>query len=263
MSSTLCWSFNPSEVIGIAREHRFSGIEFWAEHVWRYDADPFELAEAAAAASLDLTVHAASWDLNITALNPAMRKQSVAELKRSIDLTSDLGASHMTFHPGKLTLSDRMMDVHFQMLLSSVTELMDYAEQKGVVLSMELMEEKEKELISRPPAMNSFLSLLDRNLHTTIDIAHVPLYEDSCQYFKQTTAINSIHLSDSTASTYHVPLGEGCIDFRSILPMIMESRLPIVLEGMDDSRELGFLKTHLDYLNHFNMEQQDQLMYKK
>ena len=256
MSSTLCWSHHPSEAIRIAQENDFSGIEFWAEHIWRYDADPFNLSHEAKAASLELTVHASSWDLNITAFNKGMRAQSVVEIKKSIDLASDLDAKYMTFHPGMLTIPGKMLEAHFGMLLESVAELMDYAERKNVVLSMELMEEKEKEFITTPTAMNRFISTLGRDLKTTFDIAHVPLYENPCRYYEQLSAINSIHLSDSTATTYHVPLGEGCIDFRCILPIIREAQLPVVLEGMDDSKDLDFLQVHLNHLHHFNLEHQ-------
>lgn len=248
MSSTLCFSYHPTSVIEIAKEKGFTGIEFWAEHLYCFNADPSQIRSLAEKAGLDITVHSSSWDLNIASMNKGIRNQSVSEIKKSIEMTAMLNAISMTFHPGSLTLADHMIDQHRRILVDSTKELLDYAEKFDVAISMELMEDRPKEFITTPESMNDFLSILKSDLGTTVDIAHVPINKDPCHYLAETFSIKSIHLSDSSFSTYHVPLGKGSIDLDDALSVLISSDLPVVLEGMDFKKELTFLDQHIDYL---------------
>lgn len=80
VSSTLMWAYPVEAAILIARQYGFRGMEVWAEHVWFHQSEARELRDAAKRAGLKLTLHAASWDLNLCSLNRGIRQQSIREI---------------------------------------------------------------------------------------------------------------------------------------------------------------------------------------
>lgn len=248
MASSLCWDYPPRESILLAKQYGLAGVEMWAEHIYYHEADPAELRELAKENNMELTLHASSWDLNMCSLNKGIQEQSMVELKKSIQLAKALGALHMTFHPGRYTVKSLQAD-HERALIENTKELVQEAHAQGVVLSQELMEPIPKEMLTRPEAMNQFLEAVGDGLFVTLDIAHTPLEESNLDYLKQLQNVNSIHLSDSSKQQYHVPLGEGEIPLDEVLHALSEMDLPIVLEGMDTTKDLYFLKKHMQYLH--------------
>ncbi|MGJ9457961.1 sugar phosphate isomerase/epimerase family protein [Oceanobacillus sp. CF4.6] len=247
-ASSLCWDYPPIGVIAIAKENKVQGLELWAEHIYHHQSDPYEIRSAADKEGITLSLHASSWDLNICSINKGIQEQSVRELKKSIDLAEALQVVHMTFHPGRFTVKNYLANEHMQAMVKNTRMLVEYAAAKGVILSQELMEPIPKEIITNPRVMNTFLEQVGQGLHVTLDIAHTPLEENSINYLDKLERVNSIHLSDSSKKQYHLPLGEGEIDLDSVLTSLSNTDFPVVLEGMDTSRELTFLKKHLAFL---------------
>lgn len=99
IASTLAWAFPVEEVIRLVKELKFESISK-------------QIRQVKEEINMQLTMHAASWDLNLSSLNTGIRKQSVQEIIRSIELASQIGADNITFHPGKLTLADSDVSVH-------------------------------------------------------------------------------------------------------------------------------------------------------
>jgi sugar phosphate isomerase/epimerase len=248
MASSLCWNNHPLEVIAIANKYQLDGVEMWAEHIYFHQADPSEIKQAAQKYGILLTVHASSWDLNMASLNQGIREQSVIELKKSIDLTKALDAIHMTFHPGRFTVKNYLNQWHKEMLVENTKQLIDYAAEKNVTISLELMEPIPKEMLIDPVSMNSFLEQVGQGLQVTLDVAHTPLDKNNLAYLEELSQVNSIHLSDSSMKQYHVPLGEGKIDLKSVLDVLKTLDLTVVLEGMDTGKEQDFLMKHLEFL---------------
>ena len=249
IASSLCWDYHPNEVITIAKEYGLYGVELWAEHIYYHQANPAEIRIHAEMKNIELTLHASSWDLNICSINKGIQEQSIVELKKSIDLAAALGALHMTFHPGRLTVKNCLVEEHIRALVTNTKRLLEYAAVREVVLSQEMMEPIAKEILTEPKAMNHFLEQVGPGLQVTLDIAHTPLEENNEVYLEELQRVNSIHVSDSKRDRYHVPLGEGEINLEEILSCLGEKDLPIVLEGMDTDRSLSFLKKHLNFLH--------------
>ena len=155
----------------------------------------------------------------------------------------------MTFHPGRLTVKNYLVEEHMRALVTNTKRLLEYAAVREVVLSQEMMEPIAKEILTEPKAMNHFLEQVGPGLQVTLDIAHTPLEENNEVYLEELQRVNSIHVSDSKRDRYHVPLGEGEINLEEILSCLGEKDLPIVLEGMDTDRSLSFLKKHLNFLH--------------
>lgn len=248
IASSLCWAFHPEEVILLAKEYGFYGVEIWVEHINDHQADPEMIRDKAETNNIALTLHAPSWDLNICSLNQGIQQQSVEELKKSIDLAHRLDVFHMTFHPGRLTVKDYLVEAHLEVMIENTKQLINYANTREVTLSIELMEPIPKEILTHPQAMGDFQQRVGEDLQVTLDIAHVPLDHDPLTYFDQLESVNSIHLSDSSKTAYHLPLGAGEIDLENVLTGLSKVNFPIVLEGMETTRELSFLKSHYLYL---------------
>ncbi|KGX86776.1 sugar phosphate isomerase/epimerase family protein [Pontibacillus litoralis] len=248
ISSTLMWSYPVDEVIRLASGLGVAGVEVWAEHVWLHHTCTEKIIAAKEETGLDVTLHAASWDLNLCSLNEGTRIQSVTEIKKSMYLAKKIGANNVTFHPGRLTLKSEWIKWHLDQLQQSIIRLLQLGDELNITLSLELMEEKDKELLTTAEQMNAFLQHLPSSLKTTFDIAHVPFSRNILQQFKELERINKVHISDSTSKVYHVPLGKGELAITPILNELANETYPIVIEGYDDSTELNILKENMRFL---------------
>lgn len=248
VSSTLMWSYPVEAAILIARQYGFEGMEVWAEHVWMHQSSTKEIQDAARRCGMKLSLHAASWDLNLCSLNRGIRQQSIQEVKRSLALASEIGARSVTIHPGKVTLSDRNRSWHEPILIESLNELACEATKRDRVLSIKHIEPLPKEMIVTPDDLNRLRASLEYPTTATFDIAHVPLSCSPAQFYRELEGIDKIHMSDATATKLHIPLGTGDIDLPAIWPLIWEQDRPIVVEGFDDSRALSMLRQNLLYL---------------
>ncbi|RYM00263.1 sugar phosphate isomerase/epimerase [Sporolactobacillus sp. THM7-7] len=247
LSSTLCWSDPVDKVIQIADRYGFAGVEIWAEQVWHHQTEPEEILRANDPIHLELTFHAASWDLNLCALNEGIRNQSVTEIEKSMRLASRIGAENVTIHPGRVTLP-AFRDWHHSIMVDRLTYLAGRAEELHVTISVEMMEHIKKELIVTPYMMNRLLNDLPETIRTTFDMAHVPLDQHVIDYFRHTERINKIHMSDAKLGQYHVPLGQGVLPIQKILSQLRTTRLPVILEGLDTDPAHPALLANCRYL---------------
>ncbi|MGM0712868.1 sugar phosphate isomerase/epimerase family protein [Brevibacillus parabrevis] len=248
VSSTLMWSYPVEAAILIARQYGFAGMEVWAEHVWFHKSNPREIQQAAKRVGMKLTLHAASWDLNLCSLNSGIRKQSVEEIKRSLALAGEIGAKSVTIHPGRVTLTHKNREWHEAVLIESLNELAQEAVRLGRVLSIEHIEPLPKELIVTPGDLNRLRAALNYPTAATLDIAHVPLTCSLPQFLGELEGVDKIHVSDATATKLHMPLGTGDIDLPTIWPLLLAEEKPLVVEGFDDARNLSQLKQNLLFL---------------
>ncbi|UFT99706.1 sugar phosphate isomerase/epimerase [Radiobacillus kanasensis] len=251
LSSTLCWAYPINDVLRIAKQLEYSGVEVWAEQVWYHDTTIESIIQTNQICGIDISLHAANWDLNITSLNKGIQKQSIREIEKSIVLAQQIGANSVTIHPGKMTLESDWLDYHYQLLIENLQHLAQFSNQAGVELSLELMEPKEKEMIMSPEQINRLLEELPSNVSTTFDAAHVPITEDILDYFKRTNRINKVHVSDSNEYVNHLPLGTGSANIDPFLEELLSFRSPVVIEGFENNKSLYSLLTNTKYLKHF------------
>ncbi|WP_186580134.1 sugar phosphate isomerase/epimerase family protein [Aquibacillus kalidii] len=257
LSSSLCWAYPLPDVIKLAKLFHFDGVEVWAEHVWHYQTSVNSILHAKEEYNIELSLHAASWDLNISAINEGIRKQSIQEIENSMMLAKQLEATNVTIHPGRRTLANQWLDKHEQLLIENLQMLAYKAEQLNVTLSIEQMEAIKKEFITSPKPLNGLLEQLPDSIQTTFDIAHVPLSESPEAYFHQINRINKIHISDATHQIYHVPLGTGLVKLDPILRILRDTDLPVVVEGFESNRSLSMLQQNVNYLDHKNLRRRE------
>ncbi|MBO8141603.1 MAG: sugar phosphate isomerase/epimerase [Firmicutes bacterium] len=233
LSSTQLWHFRLADVLRMAADLGYNGVEVWAEHVWQRADDPEAVRRLAESLGLSLTVHAASWDLNLAAINRGIREQSCREVERSMDLAAQLGAGLVTVHPGRASFTMENIDQHWAWLVESLRRLAAVAAERGVRLAVENMEPIRKEFINWPTDVNRLLDEVgDPRVGCTYDIAHVALERSAVECFQQLDRVVLVHLSDADGTALHRPLGRGTIDLPAIVRFLRNHYDGwIVLEG--------------------------------
>lgn len=237
LSTTLLWGYNVPEALGIAASLGYTGAEVWAEHAWTHGDATSDIRTQSQDLGLHLTVHSASWDLNLTARNEAIRRTSVEQVIRSIDFAAEVGATMITVHPGRATLHGKHLEWHWERQVESFRLLAEEGAARGVQINVELMEPIKKEFFIEPEDVNRLLAAVGHpNLGVTFDIAHVPLDRQPDQLLRALHRVDEIHISDSTQQKLHVPLGKGEIDFIPVLQLIAEIGAPVTIEGYETRR---------------------------
>jgi len=246
LSTTQLWAYNVPDALRITADLGFTSAEVWAEQVWMHGDSEQEIKQVAQSLGLALTVHAASWDLNLTSRNTAIRQVSLEQVIRSIDLAATIGAHVTTVHPGRATLHQKDLAFHWDHQVKAFRTLAKAGADRGVLISVELMEPIKKELVTEPEELNRLLHAVDHpNLGVTFDIAHIALDRDPVQMLKALARVDEVHISDSTVTKLHIPLGKGQIDFLPILHVINQLKIPLCLEGFESRREKDLAEWNL------------------
>lgn len=237
LSTTLLWGYNVPEALGIAASLGYTGAEVWAEHAWTHGDATSDIRTQSQDLGLHLTVHSASWDLNLTARNEAIRRTSVEQVIRSIDFAAEVGATMITVHPGRATLHGKHLEWHWERQVESFRLLAEEGAARGVLVNVELMEPIRREFFIEPEDVNRLLAAVSHaNLGVTFDVAHVPLDRQPDEMLRALHRVDEVHISDSTREKLHVPLGKGEIDFMPVFRAIAASGAPVTIEGYESRK---------------------------
>lgn len=252
-ASTLLWGSSFTHICERIRDVNLQGVELWAEQFWHHAFEVSDVLEKSRNNNLDISLHAASWDLNISSLNDGIREQSIREIERSIELAYALNVESITIHPGRLTLNEEWKTWHMDCLQQSLDLLEKIAQRTGITLSIELMEFAKKEFVTSSNLLNELVDHRSKYVTTTFDVAHIPLTQSPLELLQQLHRVDKVHISDSTAKKFHVPLGEGAIDFMNVLPLIERLDVPLVIEGFDCLEKGNMLKKNIRFLQKNNL----------
>lgn len=246
-SSTLMWDASIEEILKMAKSFDVSGIELWAQHFESREYDVDEYLEAADFYQIDTIVHSKSWDLNFASLNQGIRRSSLDEIRKSIELAERIGAEEVTVHPPRQTLN--MAEPCFQQYgYLGLVELVDYAESLGIRISLEVMEEKPGEFVTSAHAVKEFSRDLYKRLSYTMDLAHcktMEFFEEQCRSLDR---ISKIHISNKKGKRLHTELAEGDYDFREILPRLDKKGVPLVIEGFEQGKDFRKIIGNLELI---------------
>lgn len=175
-------------------------------------------------------------EINIAALNPAIRRASIAETKKHIDLCAELGIVNLIMHPGSFAaMPDRYLLLEGETKATaeqSVFEISSYCEQKHMELSLENLHRGEP-FYHKPEEYESYIR---RGIGMAVDTLHAftsgvdPL--DFIASFGE--RITEIHLTDGNVGDPYsdCPVGKGMVDCLGILRKLedMEFKGRIILE---------------------------------
>ncbi len=253
LSSTLLWNGSLEEIFDLACQSGLDGIELWAQHFFcrKYKAGDYE--KLAALYPLKSCVHSQSWDLNLASLNEGIRRQSVIEVEKSIDLAYRLGLDEVTVHPGRQTLPGAGAPWEAY-LRESLKEILDYASRLQIDVSLEIMEKIPKEFFTTMKAAKEICGEMFGNFVYTLDLAHCDSQQEALKAmadFHQ--VISKLHISNRKGNQFHTPLDEGDYDMETLLPRLASYGLPMVIEGFDNSPDFSKAKQNIRFIqNIFN-----------
>lgn len=247
-SSVLFWSFNINQIIDVAKVEKFTGVEFRAEHIWLNNIKTNDIKRHLERNNIIPLIHAPSWDVNICSFNKEIREQSIVLIKKSIDLSEEIGSKEITIHPGTYNLSEESYETHLVWITENLKEICDYAEGKKQIISIELMENASKQLLTTTDRLNYLLSKLPKSVKVTLDIAH---FDNESQFnyaLNNLSQISKAHVSNRTKSTYHVPLNEGYLDCSYMIKKLIQLNIPLVIEGLDITSSFELLNKNKNFI---------------
>src|SRR2546426_5088225 len=232
LSAPLMWAHTPDDLLVTARDLGYDGVEMWAYQLTWDRADAAALGERAKAMGLALTLHALSWDLNLSSRLDAIRTASLEAVLQSVDQARELGAHLVIVHPGRITVPFDDAEAYWPRLVASLQEVADQAAQGGVRVGVEHMEPRQGEYVITADQANRLVRDVDRaNVGVVLDVAHIPWGEDEPSFAARLERIIHVHLSDADESRLHLPLGQGRRNLVRVLGVLRAYQGAIALEG--------------------------------
>ncbi len=197
----------------------FAAAEVWIEHIWHSGETIEEIRQRAEALGLVLSVHAATYDINICSSNSGIQRESRRQVVESLQIAAQLGAHIVTVHPGRYSSSRDADGAYWDTLVEAVAQFDETAAYYGLRLGIEGMENRPREFFVRP---NDFQRLFDhpwKTIGLTIDIAHAQTVMNPLEYLDRISApqIAHVHCSDNSQEHTHLPLGSGTLDLPNAL----------------------------------------------
>lgn len=216
-----------SKTIAIAQEFGYQEMEFWVDDLLTADIAIEEIIRRTDDSGIGRSVHLLTEDLNIASFNEPIRRESVRQEMEGLELAARLGARSATLHPGRKTAKTRTMEEAWTQQLRSIDALAQCAEDCGVKLCVEAMEQLSGEFILTGSDLDRIHSSLSRpHLAYTLDISH--LHTVGNVYSQLDLAkhlpIGNVHISQSKGTKPHLALFDpaGEIDFRAALRKLRE-----------------------------------------
>lgn len=253
-SSRLLKGRDIGDGLELVREVGYDGLEIWYERLVEMDDRQIEQIGKS---GLELSLHAASRDLNLTSTNPAVREVAVEEVMKSIDYAARLEAGTVVVHPGRLSSSKDNPQNYFERQLSGLTEIAQYGLSKNCRVVVENMENTPYELVVSPGDLEILVREIGYDLiGICLDFAHATQVQKPRSFLGGGLKpfIDEIHLSNTTKESTHVPMDEGevSLDLKS-MSFMKGFEGPIVIEGYSPRRTseemleagVGFFKKNL------------------
>ncbi len=232
ISSTMVWNATLEDMYRLVAAYGLGGIEWWAQHMYCRQYDETEYRRLSDAYSLRTAVHSCSWDLNLSSMNEAVRKTSVEEVVRSMQLAKRLGAEEVTVHPGHMTMQG-WRKPSIALMKQSLQEIADASYRMNMPVSLEIMEKTKKEIVTDMAAMQEVTGDLFSFFSYTVDVAHCDSAGEVLYTLNHLPRVSKIHISNRMGQQYHTPLDEGDYDFSALLPSLYTYGIPLVVEGYD------------------------------
>ena len=240
MCSNPKFSLQPFEEVLKEVEKEFDGWEILAEkyHGWEYRK---EIQDSLTTSDVEVQVHAPLNDINIASINPTIRKASIKEVKRSMEMASMIGSDIVTVHPGLYSPLSVYWDKTLKNSKRSLKELNEFAIEHNIKMAMENLPEMWLTICNTFEETKEFLDELE--LDFCLDVGHAYTAGD-LEDFLEIKPIN-VHLHDNVGEEdVHLKLGDGEIDFREVLSSLNDFQGNFVIEG----REMNELIESKNYL---------------
>lgn len=181
-------------------------------------------------------------DLNIISLNPAIRAESIKQVKENIELTGELGGRLLVLVTGRRhPLLPAPLEDSWQLALDAIWECNKVALKSGVKIGVENVR---NQFVDRGVDVKHMIDdLADENVKGIIDVANANVVESPLSALDAVRDdLILIHLSDNDGNLWtHSLVGQGNIDFEAVAAKIQEIgyKGPCILEVTDSQDPKG------------------------
>ncbi|MFC2048919.1 sugar phosphate isomerase/epimerase family protein [Elusimicrobiota bacterium] len=222
------------DIIQWGIENGFNGVELWADAPFLFvDNTNRDILSTIAENSNEIkfSVHSPLYGINISSVNPGIRKESVRQIKKIFEWKKYLHLEHVVIHPGYSPSSDKnIIEKVYENFAETIIDIINTAEKSGVIILLENIGIDNK-YIDRE--YDFFLKISDRfNLDICLDTGHLnvawktPLILEG---IKQ--RIKAYHISDNFGiADEHLPVGEGNISWEMYAKNIFNETVPMIHE---------------------------------
>jgi sugar phosphate isomerase/epimerase len=241
------WNAALPELFRCAHLLGVQGIELWAQQFESRGYCEEECLQLMDQYPVKTFVHSKTWDLNFASMNRCMREASIGEIKASIDLAAKLHATEITVHPPRESLCGNL-PFYRELAYQGLTEILSYARRRNVEVSLEVMEKIPKEMMTTLQQVQELTRDLYPDFSYTVDVAHCDDAAEVRDFLQELPRISKLHISNRRGSTYHTVLSDGDFSFPELLPSLQDSGLPMVVEGLDTSKEYTMLYDNMTYI---------------
>lgn len=198
------------------------------------DKQLISFARAGKNYGIKYTIHAPVFGINLASHEADARKRSVDIVKHYIDGARKLNAASVNVHAGNIMLG---MDPFLQekvggrMLFvsnakQSLEELVDFGKTNGIRVTVENMFGQFAVGVN----VNEMKDLLKSGAGFCFDCGHAYLSQSLEDFLENLPSPDYIHLCDSNTRMDHLAVGEGDINFRSLLEKLTPKTDDIVME---------------------------------
>ena len=170
--------------------------------------------------AMGLVIHLPTFVLTAD-LTESIRKASVDEMLRSMDLSAEMAAEKVVMHPSAITgLAPLVMDLAKGYGKESMEKMIAHARNLGLRICLENMFPRYRSFFE--PAHFSALFDAHPGLEMTLDTGHANIDGGSDRIFefirRHGSRIGHVHASDNQGQRDdHLPIGEGNIDFQGVM----------------------------------------------
>lgn len=233
------------EILSDLELYHKKGIELVA-FTFEYPAGPSnpstpvdEIAAKVKQLGLETVVHAPFLYNSLLSLFEEYRKLSVRDIKLSIDIARRMGSLSVTFHLGHISIFSERDGLYLKALKASLDEILAYAKDKSMAVSVENLPQKGKGITwPFPKDWKDFELLLSlpKDIKLCLDTGHlcqnnVDVYQTLEKYARST---NCIHLHDYDGKEDHLVLGKGQLDIKRIFSILKATgyKDPVLIENV-------------------------------
>ncbi|HUT54968.1 MAG TPA: sugar phosphate isomerase/epimerase family protein [bacterium] len=236
-----------SDALKIAIAHEFDAFEVFGEFPQCVcdEVSGQERREGRAAvqsSGIALAVHAAFNSLNIAALNPGVRRESVKQVKDAIDLCADLSGRIVITHTGEYVTSERIRNevpqagqIQWDYNIASLKSCAAHAKERGIILCLENIGFEPEHMDQSVDDMLKIREQVDEPaLAFCIDIGHARLNRElPAAIAKMGPFAAHIHFTDNFGKKDdHVVIGQGNSDYTPHLEFFRSFPHIITLEAV-------------------------------
>ena len=247
VSSTEFSAYRFDEVL-VEVSKMFDHWEIFAEAEHRLQTVESLFREMMPSYNLSYSIHAPISDINIASLNERIREDSILEILTTAETAASLGIELITIHPGLTSMSVPYMEEKaMEKAKRSLSSIDRISSQYGVTIAVENMPSFPFMLGHTAEEMNELIG--STNLGFCLDIGHGNTTGQTDELIKAfRDRLVNIHIHDNHGEMdEHLTLGEGDIDFKSIISSlkgytgnyVIESKsFPSAVESQDYLRPL-------------------------